>query len=241
MASKSKRIAIVIPMFNEEKIAEKAIDRVIEIIRKIKAKVKLIVVNDGSRDDTLQILNNKRRIYPGKLTIVSYPKNKGYGKALQQGISKANKLKFDYVLFMDSDLTNNPKDILLFMEKMNDDPDCIKGSRYINGGGMKGVSLKRRVLSRVGNLIASLCFRLGIKDHTNGFRMLKLSKIKGIKFRENSFAIILEELYHLKKRRAKIVEIPVMLTSRKNTKTHFKYNITTFYNYGKYAIKALFV
>ncbi|EKE15484.1 MAG: hypothetical protein ACD_11C00163G0001, partial [uncultured bacterium] len=53
-------------MFNEEKIAEKAIDRVIEIIRKIKAKVKLIVVNDGSRDDTLQILNNKRRIYPGK-------------------------------------------------------------------------------------------------------------------------------------------------------------------------------
>ena len=228
-------------MFNEEKIAEKAIDCVIETISKIKSRAKLIVVNDGSQDNTLQILDDKKRTYPEELTIVSYPKNKGYGMALQQGISKANKLKSDYVLFMDSDLTNNPKDIPLFIEKMKDNPDCIKGSRYINGGGMKGVTLKRRVLSKLGNFIASLCFRLGIKDHTNGFRMLKLSKIKGIKFRENSFAIILEELYHLKKRKAKIVEIPITLTSRKNTKTHFKYDITTFYNYGKYAIKALFV
>lgn len=228
-------------MFNEEKIAGKAIDKVVDVVSRIKATIKLIIVNDGSQDNTLQILNDKKRIYPMELIIVSYRENKGYGKALREGISKANKLKFEYVLFMDSDLTNNPKDIPLFIEKIKDYPDCIKGSRYVNGGGMKGVPLKRLVVSRFGNLIASLCFRIGIKDYTNGFRMLKLSKIKGITFRENSFAIILEELYHLKKRRAKIIEIPVTLTSRKNSKTHFKYNLSTFYNYGKYAIKAMLI
>ena len=228
-------------MFNEEKNAGNCIDSVVKEINKLHGNIKLFVVNDGSTDKTLSIIKNKKTIYKNRLEVVSCNLNAGYGYALKQGINKAAENNFDYVLFMDSDLTNDPKDIYKFTESLKYDPDCVKASRYIKGGGIKKVPLKRQIISRIANFISSLFFGLGIKDCTNGFRMVKLSKIKDLNFREKSFPIIFEELYYLKKRNAKIIEVPVILSSRIKTKTNFTYSPSTFYNYFKYAIKALFV
>jgi len=227
-------------MFNEEKNAGRCVDSIIKEINKLSYRIKLFVVNDGSKDKTLSILKSKKNKYKNKLEIVSYKSNGGYGYALKQGISKAAQKNFDYVLFMDSDLTNDPKDIYKFIESLKYDPDCVKASRYIKGGGVKGVPLKRQIISRMANFISSLFFGLGIKDCTNGFRMVKLSKIKYLNFRENSFPIIVEELYQLKKNNAKIIEVPVILNSRKSSKSSFSYKPMTFINYGKYVIKSLF-
>ena len=226
-------------MFNEEKGSKRCIDTVIASINKLNSNIKLITVNDGSSDNTSEILKQASKKYKN-LIVVSYKKNKGYGGALQEGIKKASEKKFDYALFMDSDLTNKPSDIKKFVDKLKANPDCVKASRYTYSGSMKNVPFKRVLISMIGNSIVSIMFGLGIKDCTNGFRMTKLSKIKGIKFHENSFAIILEELYYLKRRHSKVIEIPVTLTARTNTKSHFTYKPLTFYNYGKYAIKALF-
>jgi len=64
--------------------------------------------------------------------------------------------------------------------------------------------------------------------------------LKGIKFKENNFSIILEELYYLKKRDARFLEIPNVLYARTNTTSHFKYKPKIFYDYFKYAFKAAF-
>lgn len=227
-------------MFNEEMDAENCIDSVIKEINKLPYCIKLFVVNDGSTDKTLSIIKGKKHIYKDRLEVISCKSNGGYGYALKQGINKAAQKNFDYVLFMDSDLTNNPKDIYKFIKQLKHDPDCVKASRYIKGGGMRDIPLKRQVISRLVNSISSLLFGLGIKDCTNGFRMVKLSKIKEINFREKSFPIIVEELYYLKKNNSKIIEIPAILTSRKNTRSNFTYRPSTFYNYLKYPLKALF-
>lgn len=228
-------------MFNEEKNAERCVDAIIKETDKLHNKIKLFVVNDGSKDKTLNILKSKKNIYKNKLEIISYNSNGGYGYALRQGINKTVKENFDYVLFMDSDLTNDPKDIYKFIDTLKYNPDCVKASRYIKGSGMNNVPLLRIIISRMANFISSIFFSLGIKDCTNGFRMVKTKILKNIKYRENSFAIILEELFYLKKERAKIIEIPVILTSRKSSKSSFSYNLSTFINYGKYVIKALVV
>lgn len=238
---KQASVAVIIPMFNEEKGAGRCIRSVISEIRKFPNKVRLIVVNDGSRDKTEQIILSEQKKYGKYLSLVSYAVNKGYGKALREGIRKALQEKFDYALFMDSDLTNNPKDIGKFIGKLDLNPDCVKASRYIPGGSMKNVPFKRIAISKIANLFASMMFRLGINDCTNGFRMTRLSKLRKFKFKENSFAIILEELYYLKKNASNVLEVPVNLTSRTGSKSHFSYNPSTFYNYGKYAIKALFL
>ncbi|OGH06027.1 MAG: hypothetical protein A2W22_03835 [Candidatus Levybacteria bacterium RBG_16_35_11] len=237
---KKESIAIIIPMFNEEVSAEKCVDRVIAEIKKVKKHTRLIVVNDGSKDKTLDILKRKKKFHKSRLKIISYEKNRGYGYALSTGIKWAIKDGFEYYITMDSDLTNDPKYIHDFVSAMSDNVDCVKASRYIDNGKVVNVPLFRRVISIVGNGMAGLFFNLGISDYTNGFKMVRLSKLKGVRFKENNFSIILEEIYHLKKKNSKFTEIPNILTARKDSKSHFKYTPRIFYDYFKYLILSLF-
>lgn len=240
MGSKKKHtsIAIIIPMYNEEIGAKKCIKTVIPEIKKLNVLTKLFVVNDGSKDRTSQILDNLGEKYKDDMVVVNRDLNQGYGAALQTGIKKAYQCGFDFCIFMDSDLTNHPSFLKKFVELIDSGYDCVKASRYIPGGMMENVPFYRQIISKLGNSIASTLFGVGIRDCTNGFRMVRLELIKDIKFKQNNFSIIVEELYYLKCRRAKITEIPNILTSRINTKTSFRYTPRIFWDYFKYAFRA---
>ncbi len=239
MASKSEHsLAIIIPVFNEGTIIAKTIEEVIKELKKIKIRTSLIIVNDGSSDATGNVLEKKQKSYKKLLIVLTHKKNKGYGAALQTGITHAIKQNYEFYLTMDSDLTNPPKYLHDFVKKVSKDLDCVKASRYIKGSKVVGVSTFRVFVSKAGNYIASLLFGVGIKDCTNGFKMVRLELLKGIKFQENNFSIILEELYYLKKRKAKFAEIPNILYARTDTKSHFRYTPKIFYDYFKYGIKA---
>lgn len=241
MRKNSSSVAIIIPMYNEEKVAHKCIVSVIREIKKIPTKISIFIVNDGSTDKTQAILNYEKRKYGMLLYIFNHKKNKGYGGALQTGISQAIKEKFDFYLTMDSDLTNPPKYIHDFIYAIEDNIDCIKASRYIKGGKMINVPLYRQLISIIGNFLASLIFNVGIRDCTNGFKLVRLSKLKGVRFKEKNFSIILEEMYILKKRKARFIEIPNILYARTNTLSHFRYRPKIFYDYFKYVLKAAFI
>lgn len=243
MASKFNyhSLGIIIPMYNEEKGVEACIDSIMKVIIKLPVVKKLIVINDGSKDSTLKILQAKQGKYKTKLIIITYKKNMGYGGALQQGIKKAISLNLEYALFMDSDLTNDPKYIADFAKEIPNAYDCVKASRFIKGGSMKGVPLKRKLFSLLGSFIARNLFRIGIRDCTNGFRMIKLHRLRNIHFKENNFSLILEELYYLKRMHATFKEIPSILTSRKEGKTNFTYTRQLLFSYLKYSLKALVI
>jgi len=243
MASKysTHSLGIIIPMYNEEKGASVCIDAVMLSIAKQQDVKNLIVVNDGSTDTTLAILKEKQKKYKNKLVVITDEKNVGYGGAIQKGIKKALSLNLEYILFMDSDLTNDPRYIADFVKQMSKGYDCVKASRYIKAGGMKGVPLKRKMFSYLGTFISRNLFRIGIRDCTNGFRMVKLLRLKNIRFKENNFSIILEELYYLKKMHATFTEIPTVLTSRTKDKTHFTYRPELLFSYLKYSLKALMI
>ena len=238
---KKNSLAIIIPMYNEEKIASRCIDEVFKEIKEIKRNVILMVVNDGSTDKTQNILDSKNKIYKEKLFILTNKKNQGYGGALKAGIKKAIELKYEYYLTMDSDLTNPPKYIHDFIRTMDKNFDCVKASRYIKGAKVINVPNFRRVISIVGNFMASLFFNVGIKDCTNGFKMVRLELLKNVHFKENNFSIILEEMYYLKKKRAKFHEIPNILYARKDSRSHFKYKPKIFYDYFKYLVRSVFI
>jgi len=234
-------LAIIIPMYNEELSAKKCVNEVVAVIKKIHHPIQLLVVNDGSKDATEKILLDEQKKHKTYLTVVTYKRNKGYGGALREGIKTAVTKGFYYGLFMDSDLTNDPKYVKDFVKVIPQNYDLVKASRYIKHGKMKGVPLKRWIMSHLASIIARNLFNMGIRDVTNGFRMVRLELLKDAKFKENSFPIILEELYILKTKHAKTSEIPNILTSRKNSTSHFQYNYATMWGYLKYAIKASFV
>lgn len=228
-------------MFNEEKVANRCISKVIEHLKKESKMCLLIVVNDGSNDKSASILNMWGRKERKLLKVIHHKNNKGYGGAIQTGINEAVKMKFDYCLTMDSDLTNDPKYIRDFIKASENGYDCIKASRYISGSNVVNVPYFRIFISSVGNRLASSLFNIGITDCTNGFRMARVLKLKGIKFKENNFSVILEELYMLKRRGAIFTEIPYTLTARTNSNSHFSYKPKVFYDYFKYAIMAMFL
>lgn len=227
-------------MYNEEKVGGRCVDEVIKVLKTLSFPAALIAVNDGSNDTTEKILNEKKKKYHKFLVVVSYKKNKGYGGAIWEGLKMAEQQHFDWVLHMDSDLTNDPQQIKDFAKYINFNVDCIKASRYINDGKVDNVPVFRQVISVIGNTLAAIFFNIGIKDCTNGFRMVRVAKLKGLKFKEKNFSIILEELYYLKKRGAKFAEMPYVLTARKDTLSHFRYRPKIFFDYFKYAFLSLF-
>src|SRR5205085_2003629 len=85
-------------------------------------------------------------------------------RTLRTGTRAAAERGLDYVVFMDSDLTNDPRYLQAFAARMAEGVDVIKASRYVAGGGAVGVPTWRRALSVLGNAVARLLFRLPVTD-----------------------------------------------------------------------------
>jgi len=237
------RLAVIIPMYNEQRNAEKCVRAVCTVLSTHVAGAKLVLVNDGSRDRTGLILDALSREGLPFLRV-DHETNMGYGAALVSGARAARQAGFEYGLFMDSDLTNDPALIPVFWERLSEGRyDLIKASRYVSGGGMNGVPVRRQLPSRLGNWLASKLFGMGIRDCTNGFRAVRLGLVADLTFRERGFPIILEELLALKKLGARAGEIPYVLTARSSGagESSFSYRPRVVATYLKYALKAALV
>ena len=230
---------IVVPVYNEELGVERCVKALCEALREFPYRTALIVVNDGSLDETDKILN---RLVPeySDLMLVSYPENVGYGGAVRRGIHKASEERFDYALFMDSDLTNDPKYIGAFVEKMLVGVDVIKASRYVRGGEAVGVPAYRVIISVIGNKLARFLLGVPVLDCTNGFQAIKVSLLKEMPLSENGFAVIMEELYYLKFLAETFCEVPYTLAPRSDVirKSSFYYRPRVFCQYLKYPLKS---
>lgn len=236
----SLSFAVVIPMFNEEVGAARCIAAVCSVLQAQDVRCELVVVEDGSRDGTKAILESIEPSY-GNLKVLYHPQNRGYGRALLTGAAYAASMGFTYVLFMDSDLTNDPADIPKFLAQMKRSVDVIKATRYSDGGQVQGVPFYRVLISRIGNLVAAALFRLPLYDCTNGFRAVKVELLSKIELQENNFSVIMEELYRLKPLAHTYARIPVTLTDRAADLrgTSFRYRPSIFFDYLKYPLRSL--
>ena len=237
------KLAVIIPMFNEELGAKRCVEAVCTLLKSRLPDAHLFAVNDGSKDQTERVLRSLES--PSlPFSVVSYSVNRGYGAALLEGARVALSAGYDFGLFMDSDLTNDPELIPLFEDAIQGDAvDVIKASRYISGGGMCKVPWYRQVISKMGNIVASRLCNIGIRDCTNGFRAVRLSLLSQITFQERGFPSIVEELYLLKKLGARFREVPYVLTARTGDQaaSSFQYTFKMFATYLKYCVKAALV
>ena len=140
---------------------------------------------------------------------------------------------------MDADLTQDTKYIFDFLDLMNKNIDFIKATRYALGGGCIGVSKFRKIISKVGNFIASIFLRLPITDYTNGFRAIKTDLLINFKNEENGFAYLIEEVNKVSKKAKSYAEVPYILSVRNDldSKSKFTYSIDVYLSYLKWLIK----
>lgn len=236
------RLAIVVPMFNEIAGAETCVRRLLGLLPALKIPTTLIVVDDGSTDGTAAKLDELRRSTGGGFQVV-HKLNGGYGSALVSGAQEAVKGGIDYVLFMDSDLTNPPEHVARFVQPIIDGVDLVKGSRFLETGDMDRVPWRRRAFTIAGNIVARACFRMGLADCTNGFRAIRAPLLVDMPLKERGFAMIMEELYWAKVGGLTVASVPTSLTARSADQrpTTFSYRPAALWRYLKYALRAAFV
>ncbi len=210
-------ITILVPAYNEEEIIEK-FARKIEQDVKLEEDYELLIVNDGSRDKTKQIVERIAQAF-SNIRIVNHPKNKGLGAALRTGFKNA---RGRVIVTMDSDLTHPPKLVRKLVEGTKKADVCI-ASRYVGGGGMRNVPRWRVLISVIANRIFALAFGSNVRDITAGFKAYRVEKIKKIKITKTGFEVQLEIMVKLIKNRATFNEIPLVLVNRKIGKSKFSF------------------
>lgn len=125
----SKELSVVIPAYNEKNAIVGTIEQVVDIMDKTDIKFEVVVVNDGSKDGTFEILTdfyNKNKIIQEKVQIVSHVKNKGYGASLKTGIKKA---KYANICITDSDATYPNNRIPDLYKEYESGYDMVVGKR----------------------------------------------------------------------------------------------------------------
>ncbi len=211
-------ISIIAPAYNEQETIRDFIDTFKKIGDFKNLDYELIIVNDGSKDNTFNILKELKE-RDKQLRIKNHKTNLGFGAALKTGIEAA---KGNIIVTMDSDLTHPPsfvKKLVSYLEKNNLDV-CV-ASRYIKGGGMKNVPFYRVVLSRFANLFFFI-FLCPVKDVTSGFKAYS-KKIKEIKIENKDFSVQIEIMTKLAKEKVKFGEIPFILVNREKGQSKFKF------------------
>jgi dolichol-phosphate mannosyltransferase len=209
-------ISIIVPVYNEEEVLSSFIKTFFNDI-KLKEDFELILVNDGSEDNTKKLIMESMTEHK-EIKLVSYDKNKGLGYALRTGF---NSVKGRIIVTMDSDLTHPPVVIPKLVRKIDEGYDVVIGSRYIPSAGIEGASHYKNLLSRSTNKFTKIFVGGNLKDLTSGFRAYNTNFLKKIKTKEIGFEVELEILVKLIRRGAKIVEIPFTSIDRQAGKSKF--------------------
>ena len=234
-----KKVAVIVPMFNEEKNIPPLFEKIADIKNKFEINLEVIAINDGSSDNTLKSLQKLSQEY-GFLHVLSLTPNQGMAQALKLGIKEALKREFDYLVLMEGDLSNDPKYIPLFISKIGEGYDLVLGSRFVKGGGMEGVAFVRAAISTIGNFFGKLILGIKVTDLTCGFRAGRREVFEKINLEERTFGIQLETVVKAAAANFKITEIPIVLHTRFHGTSSMIYNLNLIGSYLLLFKKSLF-
>lgn len=194
-----KRVLIIIPAYNEEKSIEGVVDNLIENY----PQYDYLVINDGSKDKTLDICRQKGYNH------LNMPINVGLADGVQAGLMYAYEKKYDYAIQFDGDGQHDPSYISKMVEAMEECDICI-GSRFVD----KKKPFNGRMLgSRLIQAIILLTAHKNIKDPTSGMRMYSRPVIKAMS-RTADYGPEPDTLAHLIRSGARVKEVQVDMKER---------------------------
>jgi glycosyltransferase involved in cell wall biosynthesis len=161
----------------------------------------VIVVNDGSSDDTANILDELVKIYPERLRVVHHQKNRGYGGALRSGFATASK---DLVFYTDGDGQYDPSEVTVLWNTMRDDVDWVNGWKI-----SRADPLHRIIIGRIYHHLVKFLFRLQVRDVDCDFRLMRRRIFDVVRLEKDSGVICLEMMKKFQDAGFRVAETPV--------------------------------
>ncbi|MCJ7719132.1 polyprenol monophosphomannose synthase [Candidatus Bathyarchaeota archaeon] len=198
----------------------------------------ILVIDDSSPDETGNIVGKLRENYPN-ITLLTRPRKAGLGTAITDGfrfiLSQADPP--DYIVVMDADYSHSPQDIPRLLRKAREGYDVVVGSRYCQGGRVKGWNLRRLIISRVANKATAKLVSLPINDFTSGFRCYSKEYVKKVlpSLHSQTYEIQIETLRQARIQKARVTETSITFTNRKKGKSKLSQN--EIWSFLLYALK----
>lgn len=172
------KLSIVIPAYNEAESLAETLQVLYSTLYREGIDHEILVVNDNSKDNTQEVLENICLTIP-TLRFVTNSSPNGFGYAVRKGLEN---FTGDCVAVMMADLSDSPEDLIKFYRTMVEgNYDCVFGSRFIKGGKTYDYPKVKKIINRVANFIVKVAFRIKYNDTTNAFKLYKKGTIEGIK------------------------------------------------------------
>lgn len=218
----TKKIAIVIPAYQCAKTIKDVFMRISEDV--LKKEVHFIVVNDGSEDDTEQIVRSLMNL-KWKITLITHPVNRGYAQAQKTGFKAALDLGADIIAVLHSDGQYAPELLPQLLEPLEmDTADVVQGSRMKAGGALKGgMPLYKYLANSILSKIENMAYGMNFAEYHSGYMLYSRKTLLSIPFEKlsDTFHFDGEMLLMSGKRKLRVNEIAIS-TYYGNEKSHLK-------------------
>ena len=204
---------IIIPTYNERE----NIRALIQNIYVKHSNISILVVDDNSPDKTAEVVQELMKNYK-QLFLLKREKKDGLGNAYKHAYAELlHDPYIERVITMDADDSHDPKYIADLLDAAHHH-DLVVGSRYVAHGGVSNWSLRRKMMSKWGNAYTQMCTGSSIKDMTSGFICISKSLAQKIDIQtiaSAGYSYQIEFKFRCMQNRAKIKEIPIIFSDRK--------------------------
>ena len=198
------KLSIIVPVYNEQRTINEVIERVLAVdLGAIEREV--IIANDGSSDDTRQVIEARGWLNDPRVRLCENPINFGKGAAVRHGLSVASG---DILLVQDADLELNPEEYgTLLAPILARETDVVYGSRFLREA--TGIPRRTRIANRVLTMLTNLLFGGRLTDMETAYKVFRRDVIRSIRLRAVGFDFEPEVTARLLLAGHRILEVPI--------------------------------
>ena len=190
---------VVLPAYNEATRIQPVIEAIAE------KGYKMVIVNDGSTDNTLDVILESKKKYPDNVHVFSLLINRGVGVATQTGFDAASRFNPKYIVSMDSDGQHSADDLDEVIKPLvAGEAKAVIGVRPL-----KDMPLSRNIANSIMNLLTRIFYRVNVSDSQTGFRAITLDALNKISINATGYLISSEFIREINDNNIPFAEVPI--------------------------------
>jgi glycosyltransferase involved in cell wall biosynthesis len=206
-------LSVFFPAYNDAPSLPALINKTFQVLEENARDFEVIVVNDGSADNTGEVLAELVKVHGSRMRVITHPENRGYGGALRTGFAEATK---DFVFYTDGDGQYDTGELPALLEAVWPDVGLVNGYKT-----RRQDPWHRIVIGAMYNQFARFLFRVKLRDVDCDFRLIRRSLIERANLRSSSGTICVELVKRLESSGMRIVEVPVSHYPRFHGRSQF--------------------
>jgi dolichol-phosphate mannosyltransferase len=211
------KVLVLIPTYNEAESIANLLNRLqqVRLDNANEFDIDILIIDDGSPDKTVEIIKS---LDLAKLKILQRNAKNGLGPAYLAGFTEGLKSDYQYFVEMDADLSHQPEELPLLLNRAGVDKFVI-GTRWMPGGSVVNWPKKRQFISKVGTRYAAFALKLPFRDLTSGYRIIPRAFLEGLNFSDietRGYGFQVEMAIKANRNGFQITEVPIRFVEREN-------------------------